>query len=185
MTRPLELSGQRFEALSVIGPARTAEGRLVWECRCDCGATTRVVGTALLSGKTRSCGCRRKAACARIGARTAAANSRAGAAKAGASRTRHGRAKRGSKDPTYLSWEAMHARCSNPKNVKFHRYGGRGIRVCERWSTFENFLQDMGERPQGKTLDRYPHSDGNYEPGNCRWATPKEQADRKGRIRNG
>lgn len=70
----------------------------------------------------------------------------------------------------------MIARCFDRKNNRFQRYGARGITVCERWRKFENFLADMGERPAGKTLDRYPDNLGNYEPGNCRWATPKEQA---------
>jgi len=70
----------------------------------------------------------------------------------------------------------MKARCSNPKTRKFHLYGGRGITFCDRWRDFKNFLADMGERPEGKTLDRWPDPDSNYEPLNCRWATPKEQA---------
>lgn len=73
----------------------------------------------------------------------------------------------------------MLARCNRPKNNKFQAYGGRGdgqVRVCERWEKFENFLTDMGKRPEGMTLDRYPDPGGDYEPNNCRWATPKEQA---------
>lgn len=80
--------------------------------------------------------------------------------------------------PAYVSWGSMHQRCSNPKHDNWKHYGGRGIKVCERWSGeqgFENFLSDMGERPPGMTLDRYPNPDGNYEPGNVRWATATQQ----------
>lgn len=74
----------------------------------------------------------------------------------------------------------MKSRCNNPNVRYFHLWGGRGIKVCDRWQNdFSAFLADMGERPPGTTLDRYPNPDGNYEPGNCRWATPKEQADNK------
>lgn len=78
--------------------------------------------------------------------------------------------------PTYRAWAAMKNRCQNPRNVKFPRYGGRGIRVCLRWSmSFSTFLSDMGKKPTGKSIDRIDN-DGNYEPGNCRWATPKQQS---------
>lgn len=75
----------------------------------------------------------------------------------------------------------MIQRATNPKNTNWHHYGGRGITVCDRWRVFDNFLADMGERPEGKTIDRYPDNDGNYEPGNCRWATPSEQQRNKNR----
>jgi hypothetical protein len=70
----------------------------------------------------------------------------------------------------------MLARCENPKEPSFEYYGARGISVCERWHDFDNFLEDMGERPPGRTLDRYPNKTGNYEPGNCRWGTKAEQS---------
>lgn len=94
----------------------------------------------------------------------------------GGKRERHGM----SADPTYHSWAYMIQRCTNPKKNRYYSHGGRGIQVCKRWrESFLAFLEDMGPRPEGKTLDRWPDKDGNYEPGNCRWATPLEQAHNK------
>lgn len=77
--------------------------------------------------------------------------------------------------PAHQSWNGMLQRCLNPKNKRWNSYGGSGVTVCERWLKFDNFFADMGERPKGKSIDRYPDPFGNYEPENCRWATPQEQ----------
>lgn len=92
-------------------------------------------------------------------------------------REQHGHSHTSTHPPsaTYNSWAGMLRRCTDPKATGYEDYGGRGIKVCERWRSFTAFLEDMGERPEGKTLDRFPDKDGNYEPGNCRWATVTEQ----------
>jgi hypothetical protein len=91
--------------------------------------------------------------------------------------TKHGHSSHTSSSPTYTSWQNMRRRCENPSSPKYATYGAIGITVCDRWNEFAAFLEDMGERPAGKTLDRYPNKAGNYEPGNCRWATPQEQSE--------
>ena len=93
---------------------------------------------------------------------------------------RHGHNRIGKRTGTYLSWDTMIQRCSNPKNTNFPNYGGRGITVCERWRSFENFLADMGERPTGLTIERN-NTNGNYEPGNCSWVTRKQQLNNQRR----
>lgn len=84
-----------------------------------------------------------------------------------------------SSNEIYETWRKMRARCQKPNDANYARYGAQGISVCERWESFENFLADMGNRPEGRTLDRYPNKTGNYEPGNCRWATSKQQQNNK------
>jgi hypothetical protein len=163
-----ELTGQRFGRLIVLGPAGLGNG--AWLTRCDCGTEKPVRSNALVSGIQVSCGCWKSEQAAR--------NAKASGQKAGASRTRHGHAKDGMHDRAYSTWEGMKARCQNPNNIAFRRYGGAGVKVCERWQRFEHFYADMGEPPPGLTLDRI-NPFGNYEPGNCRWATRKEQAANK------
>lgn len=89
---------------------------------------------------------------------------------------RHGHGRPGRASRTYRSWLHMNQRCNNPNNTSWPSYGGRGIKICSEWEDFVIFLQDMGERPDGMTLDRI-NNDGNYEPSNCRWATVSQQAD--------
>lgn len=98
--------------------------------------------------------------------------------KSTATLKRHGM----TKTSTYSAWATMRTRCLNPKRAKWYRYGGRGIKICKRWERFENFLSDMGERPNGKTLDRIDN-DGDYKPSNCKWSTPKEQSSNTKRNR--
>jgi hypothetical protein len=161
-------TGERFGRLTVVRQAakNTARPGAHWLCRCECGNEKVLVGSDLGIGKTSSCGCL-------LSEHITTVNK---------SLTKHGHAKSagGNKrltTPTYGSWKAMLYRVRNPDSKDYPRYGGRGIAVCDRWcgpDGFANFLADMGERPKGKTLDR-EDNDGDYEPNNCRWATPIEQ----------
>lgn len=118
----------------------------------------------LRTGHTTSCGCEQKV-------RTSAALTTHGASAA--------------RSPTYRTWKEMRNRCRNPAATQWRWYGGRGVKVCARWETFENFLADMGPRPQGASIDRV-NPDGDYTPDNCRWATAKQQAEtNRGLFRKG
>jgi hypothetical protein len=154
----LDLIGQRFGRLVVLRrTGSNSGGAAEWLCQCDCGNQVTMNSSNRI--RTKSCGCLRK--------ETSAATGRIRNAT-------HGHTRSHIRSRTYKSWESMHARCYYVKQKNFKHYGNRGIQVCDYWDKFENFLEDMGERPIGCTIDRI-NPDGHYTPSNCRWATPKEQ----------
>lgn len=153
MSRAHDLTGKTYGLLTVVGRDLTdlrKDPR--WICRCQCGTVKSLFGIQLKAGKTTSCGCK-LAEQARLRATT------------------HGK----TRTPEHRSWVSMNSRCNNKNHHAYPEYGGRGVRVCEKWKSFETFLADMGPRPTpDHTLDRM-NNDGNYEPENCRWATKLEQ----------
>lgn len=157
---PPDMTGERFDKLIVIGRnKKIISRRAYWDCVCDCGVRTVVLGSNLRNGRSGSCGCRHKDIMSKM-----------------KSKHRH------HKSGTYCSWENMIQRCTNPNSPNYYNYGARGITVCDKWKVFENFLFDMGERPLGRlhqySIDRIRNELG-YQPGNCRWATNKIQMRNK------
>jgi hypothetical protein len=154
--RAIDLAGMQYGVLVVL--RRDPTNRRNWICRCACGSEKSIARCNLKSGSTKSCGC--------LSVRWISL-----------AKTKHGQAARmhGQRPTrTYSSWAAMNKRCNCESDAAYPLYGGRGITICERWASFEYFLADMGERPPGLSLERIDN-DGNYEPGNCKWGTRKEQ----------
>lgn len=153
MGKFIDMAGQRIGYLTVLrrsGNVAGTRSAVVWLCRCDCGKEWTVKGQYIREGRTNGCGCQKNG------------------------RLTHGKA--GSR--VYTAWHGMRGRCARENSEDFRSYGARGIRVCARWQKFENFLEDMGEPPEGRSLDRIDN-DGWYSKSNCRWATPEQQANNK------
>lgn len=160
-----DLTGQIFHYLTALEVH--SHDPVKWLCRCKCGKIKTIAASALVSGETISCGCYKSERMADMNITNNPSE------KKYEGITNYTKVY---DIPEYRVWQAMKTRCSNENINSYDRYGGRGIKVCDRWlNSFENFYRDMGSRPgESYSIDRI-NNDGNYEPGNCRWATAAEQ----------
>jgi hypothetical protein len=159
----LDIEGMTFGYLKALSQSgvkhygKDKEPRSIWSCKClSCGNIDTYIGSELTQGKVSHCGCMKEYP-----------------------NKTHG----DSNSKYYFAWQSMISRCKNPNHMSYKNYGARGIDVCERWLKYENFKEDMGDRPEGMSLDRIDN-DGNYEPSNCKWSTRTEQCRNKRTNRN-
>lgn len=158
MTKFIDLTGKSFGEIQVISRSKENKGTSAqWECICHCGNQFQAVGSNLTRGAVKSCGCSRKSM-----------------------NVKHGQCRRTHTSKEYMIWASMIRRCHVKTDKGYAKYGGRGIKVCERWrESFENFFVDMGSKPEGFSIDRKDNNKG-YSPDNCKWSTATEQALNKG-----
>ena len=150
--KKFNLEGHKFERLTATNQSKKIGIHTYWLCVCECGNSKFIRESSLIHGYSNSCGCLQRQIMSSVMKRHGMTNSR-----------------------EFNTWKSMIGRCNNIKDPAYKYYGGRGILVCSRWfESFENFYEDMGNRPEGKTIDRID-TNGNYEPSNCKWSTPKEQ----------
>jgi hypothetical protein len=165
----MDLTGERYNKWTVISFHSLYKNKISkWVCKCDCGNEAVVLRNALRNGASKSCGCDRKKTLIKM-------------------LTKHGQSKKGEMTAEYTAWKCLKARCLNSKLKTFPYYGGRGVKVFVGWlgeNGFETFFEYMGKRPSPEhSVDRWPDKNGNYEPGNVRWATKIQQSGNTRRNR--